>query len=335
MMMVFTKSNPRLTGFLIHENVLRVFGLIPWYPKKPELTDSQRAVSYGFHIMIVCFLIGTFLSFGLVFAQTVVDYEDPPDNYKDNGLLALLVNIPYMLVNLRAFLVLLFFYLTSGSWHELKEEINSLSIVWVTFPTCLRTKKRNAAITLRNFYSQQKNFSLHFYFGFQIMTITVCSVKSRSKTSKWNQAANALSIFCLLLLIFWEVCEWILFFYQNTSRKSCGYYKALDPLELEITTCQYMPIWTLFCTVPFYLSQLVFIAMIHHALLMRDVIIELLESLSKLRLENGLQQNSTPCNQNNEFSKVKVENVPRKVCSTSTISSQFQLWNPVIVVLIQ
>ena len=143
-------------------------------------------------------------------------------------------------------------------------------------------------------------------------------MKQKSKTSRWNQTANVLSIVCLLLLIFWEACEWILFLHANPHRTSCGYHKALDPLEMDITTCQYMPIWSAFCTVPFYLSQLVFIAIIRHALVVKDVVTQLLESISELRLENELKLKNDLYNHMHEFNQVQPNK--RKLVTNSACS---------------
>jgi hypothetical protein len=231
--------------FIVHVQavVLKLTGFLRYYENTPfmALSGRQKVVSAIFSCVAIVLLLGTFFYgclessislYGLIYPASVRLNEGK------SGLLRFMEKLPYTVICIRSFMVLIFFFFKRNHWKSLNLETNRL--LKFCFPNKL----------VRKLYLSKL---------------------------KWI-SGGLLSFSCVVHLL-WQYFAWKNYFAGFNITWFSD--ESIAPLPVKMYTWQFVIINSLFSTLPFMLSQQVYLCVVISVIVLYSVSQALAEELQQ------------------------------------------------------
>ncbi|XP_055338426.1 uncharacterized protein LOC129588284 [Paramacrobiotus metropolitanus] len=135
-------------------------------------------------------------------------------------------------------------------------------IEWLTYiPYCFTNLRGFIVCSL--FWFHGKHWSHIKHRADELIHATFAGPHKRAVlVRKWKNTAVVVGFISILLVCMWETNSWIHYQDQDPQRYNLQFNDAVAPLPMKMTVWQYVITWTLWSTLPFCLSQQIFITVI-------------------------------------------------------------------------
>lgn len=158
-------------------------------------------------------------------------------------------------------------------------------IEWLTYiPYCF-TNLRGFIICLL-FWLYGKHWKKLKYRADELISASFSGPKARTLiVRKWRNLSVLFGLLTIVLVGAWETNSWLHYQDQDPRRNTLSFNRAVDPLPVNMTVWQYVITWTLWSTLPFCLSQQIYITVIMMAWVLHCCVCQLNDCIDQERHE--------------------------------------------------
>ncbi|GAU94748.1 hypothetical protein RvY_06470 [Ramazzottius varieornatus] len=247
----------RMGLFVVQEYFLRAWGILPVDLSKDSSQTKQKCFSWVSLVLGVTLLLGSFYQSAVQCAVVVC------------GIIS-----------------------SAGVFKLTNNGDATLLTVLADLPFCCIHLRGFLVITL-TFFNRHKWMDLKVSFRHLVQTSFPNETQRLRILDKWKKRSAWFAVLTFVGHILWESGDWLYYSTVFPRTYAMNASSLLSPLPLKITTWQYLILYTLFCIVPFILSQQVFICLIVMAGVLMNALKELRHSIAQCShelLENNYRK---------------------------------------------